>query len=116
MDKRPFYDSQIHANDIHYVNGVFHQYWSVNYWGKDQHVVHIGHATAPDVLGPYKEPVKDTWLDNRIDPHLFVDDDGKPYLYMVKFTDGNTIWTRPMKDPWTFSGDPIYLFASLPKT
>lgn len=109
-------DSQIHANDINYVNGIFHQYWSVNYWGKDQHVVHIGHATAPNVLGPYKEPVKETWLTNRIDPHLFIDDDGKPYLYMVKFTDGNTIWGRPMEDPWTFAGEPQYLFASLPNT
>lgn len=109
-------DDQIHANDINYVNGIFHQYWSVNYWGKDKHVVHIGHATSPNILGPYKEPVKDTWLANRIDPHLFVDDDRKPYLYMVKFTDGNTIWGRPMKDPWTFSGEPRYLFASLPRT
>jgi GH43 family beta-xylosidase len=109
-------DSQIHANDINYVNGIFHLYWSVNYWGRDKHVVHIAHATSPDVLGPYKEPVKNTWLANRIDPHLFVDDDRKPYLYMVKFTDGNTIWGRPMKDPWTFSGEPHYLFASLPRT
>lgn len=109
-------DSQIHANDISYINGVFHQYWSVNYWGKDKHVVHIGHATSPNILGPYKEPVKDTWLANRIDPHLFMDDDRKLYLYMVKFTDGNTIWMRPMKDPWTFSGEPRYVFASLPNT
>ncbi|HYH56264.1 MAG TPA: family 43 glycosylhydrolase, partial [Anseongella sp.] len=67
-------------------------------------------------LGPYREPVKDTWLDNRIDPQLFQDEDGKLYLYMVKFTDGNTVWVRPMKDPATFSGDPRYLFASLPGT
>ncbi|WP_158640499.1 family 43 glycosylhydrolase [Anseongella ginsenosidimutans] len=109
-------DSQIHASDIHYLNGVFHHYWSVNYWGKDHHVVHIGHAVSPDVLGPYKEPVKETWLANRIDPHLFRDKDGKLYLYMVKFTDGNTIWARPMKDPASFSGAPRYLFASLPGT
>lgn len=109
-------DSQIHANDINYINGIFHQYWSVNYWGKDQHVVHIGHATSPVVLGPYQEPVKATWLDNRIDPKLFIDDDGKCYLYMVKFTDGNAIWARPMKDPWTFSGPPVSLFSSLPNT
>ena len=109
-------DSQIHANDINYLNGVFHQYWSVNYWGKDRNAIHIGHATSPHILGPYKEPVTDTWLDNRIDPELFVDDDGKLYLYMVKFTDGNTIWVRPMKDPGTFSGEPVYLFSSLPGT
>jgi hypothetical protein len=51
-------------------------------------------------------------LDNRIDPHLFIDDDGRLYLYMVRFTDGNTIWVRPMLDPATFAGDPRYVFAS----
>src|SRR5690606_5560823 len=110
------HDSQIHASDIHYLNGVFHHYWSVNYWGKDRHVVHIGHATARHVLGPYREPVKETWLDNRIDPHLFRDLDGKLYLYLVKFTDGNAIWVRPMKDPGTFSDEPRFLFSSLPGT
>jgi beta-xylosidase len=109
-------DSQIHANDINYLNGVFHQYWSVNYWGKDQHVVHIGHATSSHALGPYKEPTPESWLTNRIDPELFVDDDGKCYFYWVKFTDGNTIWSSTMKDPWTLSGEPRYLFASLPNT
>jgi beta-xylosidase len=109
-------DSQIHANDINYINGTFHMFWSVNYWGKDKNSVHIGHAASTKVLGPYKEPVKDTWLDNRIDPELFVDDDGKMFLYMVKFTDGNTIWVQPMKDPATPEGAPRYLFASLPNT
>ena len=109
-------DRQIHASDIHYINGLFHHYWSVNHWGEDQHVVHIGHATSPQVLGPYQEPVKSTWLDNRIDPHLFVDNDGQLYMYMVKFTDGNTIWVRPMHDPGTFSGDPRYVFSSWPNT
>lgn len=109
-------DNQIHANDIHYINGVFHMYWSVNYWGKDRNVIHIGHATSPNILGPYKEPVTATWLTNRIDPELFIDDDGKLYLYMVKFTDGNTIWVRPMHDPGTFSGEPKYVFSSLPGT
>ena len=28
-------DDQIHANDMFYLNGDFHLYWSVNYWGKD---------------------------------------------------------------------------------
>ena len=109
-------DEQIHACDINYINGQFHLYWSVNYWGREKNIVHIGHAVSPNVLGPYTEPVKETWLDNRIDPKLFVDDDGKAYMYEVRFTDGNTIWARPMKDPQTFSGEPVYLFASLPNT
>jgi len=111
-----FGNDQIHANDMKYINGTFHFYWSVNYWGKDKHAVHIAHATSEKVLGPYHEPVKDTWVDNRIDPHLFRDDDGKLYMYMVKFTDGNTIWARPMKNPYTFEGQPVYQFASLPET
>ena len=107
-------DDQIHANDMHYINGTFHLYWSVNYWSRERNVIHIAHAISDNPLGPYDEPVKDTWLDNRIDAHLFINDDGKLYFYMVKFTDGNTIWARPMKDPYTFEGDPKYIFASQP--
>jgi GH43 family beta-xylosidase len=107
-------NEQIHANDMHYINGVFHLYWSVNHWGEERNVVHIVHAEAANPLGPYHEPVKDRWLDNRIDPHLFIDDNGQMYLYMVKFTDGNTIWARPMKNPATFEGEPKYIFASQP--
>lgn len=109
-------NEQIHADDISYINGVFHLLWSVNYWGKNKHVVHIGHAVSNNILGPYTEPIKAAPLENRIDPKLFIDDDRKCYLYMVKFTDGNTIWMRPMKDPYTFSGEPKYVFSSLPGT
>ncbi|GHT28924.1 hypothetical protein AGMMS49574_04250 [Bacteroidia bacterium] len=105
-------NEQIHANDMHYINGIFHLYWSVNHWGRERNIVHIVHAEATNPLGPYTEPVKERWLDNRIDPHLFIDDDGKMYLYMVKFTDGNTIWARPMHDPRTFEGNAKYMFAS----
>lgn len=109
-------NDQIHANDMIYHNGEFHLYWSVNHWGQDKHIVHIGHATSNHVLGPYIEPIKDTWLDSRIDPQVFKDDDGKFYMYMVRFSDGNTIWARPMRDPYSFSGKPVYQFASLPHT
>jgi GH43 family beta-xylosidase len=107
-------NEQIHANDLHYLNGVFHLYWSVNYWGKERNVVHIAHAVADSPLGPYHEPDKSQWLDNRIDAHLFTDDDGKHYFYMVKFTDGNAIWVRPMKNPSTFDGEAQHIFASQP--
>lgn len=29
-------NDQIHANDMFYLNGDFHLYWSVNYWGEGQ--------------------------------------------------------------------------------
>ncbi|WP_373830059.1 family 43 glycosylhydrolase, partial [Bacteroides heparinolyticus] len=109
-------NDQIHANDIRYLNGDFHLYWSVNYWGKDKHVVHIAHAQSKEPLGPYVEPNKKTWMDNRIDPMVFKDDDGQLYMYMVRFTDGNTIWGRKMKNPAEFDGEPVCQFASLPDT
>ena len=109
-------DDQIHANDMFYLNGDFHLYWSVNYWGKDKHAVHIVHAQSKDVLGPYAEPDKKTWMDSRIDPMVFRDDDGQLYMYMVRFTDGNTIWGRKMKNPAEFAGEPVCQFASLPDT
>lgn len=109
-------NDQIHANHMLYDNGTFHLYWSVNYWGKDKHAVHIVHAQSDSILGPYIEPVKATWMDNRIDPYIFKDDDGRLYMYMVRFTDGNTIWGRKMKNPSEFSGEPVFLFSSLPDT
>lgn len=109
-------NNQIHANDMVYLNGMFHLYWSVNYWGKDRHAVHMVHAQSPHALGPYAEPDRKTWLDNRIDPKLFQDDDGTLYMYNVRFTEGNTIWARKMKNPAQFAGDPVCQFAALPGT
>jgi GH43 family beta-xylosidase len=113
---KPFGDNQIHAADIHYWNGKFHFYWSVNFWGAKNMTVHVGHAVADNILGPYVEPVKKTWFDSRIDANLFINTDSTFYFYTVKFTDGNTIWGQPMSDPWTFKGQPKYLFNSLPET
>ncbi|MDO5035559.1 MAG: family 43 glycosylhydrolase [Porphyromonas sp.] len=107
-------NDQIHSNDMTYHNGLFHLYWSVNYWGTDRHVVHIAHAVSESPTGPYYEPAKRHWLESRIDPKLFRDDDGQLYMYYVKFTYGNCIWVRPMSDPATFSGDSHLLIASLP--
>jgi GH43 family beta-xylosidase len=109
-------DNQIHAADIHYWNGKFHFYWSVNYWGVKDMVVHIGHAVSDNILGPYSEPVKKNWFADRIDAELFIDDDSTFYFYTVKFTDGNTIWGQPMKDPWNLKGEPELLYTSLPGT
>lgn len=109
-------NNQIHANDMVYLNGEFHLYWSVNHWGEDRHAVHVAHAVSKNVLGPYVEPEKSTWMDNRIDPKVFRDDNGDLYMYMVRFTDGNTIWCRKMKSPAEFDGDPVCMFSSQPGT
>ncbi len=109
-------NNQIHANDMSYSDGMFHLLFSANYWGKDKHIVHITHAVSPSITGPYREVRDDQWFENRIDPMVFRDDDGRLYLYMVKFTDGNTIWGRPMNQDFTFCGDAVQQFSSQPGT
>jgi Predicted beta-xylosidase len=113
---KPFGDNQIHAADIHYWNGKFHFYWSVNYWGTKDVIVHVGHAVADNILGPYVEPDKKTWFDSRIDANMFINSDSSFYFYTVKFTDGNTVWGQKMTAPWTLKDQPKYLFNSLPDT
>ena len=107
-------NNQVHGDDIFYSNGLFHLLFSVNYWGNDRHIVHITHATSPTVTGPYCEVRNNQWFENRIDPQVFCDEDGSLYLYMVKFTDGNTIWARPMNRDFSFRGDAVEQFSSLP--
>lgn len=109
-------NNQVHADDITYSNGLFHLLFSVNYWGADRHIVHITHATSPTITGPFREVRNDQWFENRIDPHVFRDDDGHLYLYMVKFTDGNTIWSRQLNQDFSFQGDAIQQFSSQPGT
>lgn len=109
-------NNQIHANDMSYSGGMFHLLFSANYWGKDKHIVHITHAVSPSITGPYREVRDDQWFENRIDPMVFRDDDGRLYLYMVKFTDGNTIWGRPLNQDFTFCGDAVQQFSSQPGT
>lgn len=109
-------NNQIHANDFTFQNGVFHLLFSVNYWGDDKHIVHITHATSSSPEGPYLEGRKDQWFDNRIDPNMFVDDDGRAYLYNVKFTEGNTIWGRPLDLSNNKLSTPVWQFSSQPGT
>ncbi len=109
-------NNQVHSDDIVYSGGLFHLLYSANYWGKDRHIVHIIHATSPNIEGPFYEDRDDQWFENRIDPQVFRDEDGRHYLYMVKFTDGNTIWARPMNDDFSFSGDAVQQFSSQPGT
>ncbi|MBO4642643.1 MAG: family 43 glycosylhydrolase [Bacteroidaceae bacterium] len=109
-------NNQVHADDIIYSGGLFHLLFSVNFWGSDRHIVHITHATSPSIEGPFQEVREDQWYENRIDPHVFQDEDGRLYLYMVKFTDGNTIWGRELNQDFSFASDAVQQFSSQPGT
>lgn len=63
---------------------------------------HICVATADKPQGPFRQAVKrPIWEEKSIDTSLFIDDDGTPYLYFVRFTDGNVIWVAQMNDDLT---------------
>jgi len=60
---------------------------------------HIGVATSDSPLGPFTQDVKEPmWTDqNAIDNSLFIDEDGTPYLYFVRFTDGSVVWVAELE-------------------
>lgn len=63
---------------------------------------HICVATADAPQGPFRQEVKQpVWDEKSIDSSLFIDDDGTPYIYFVRFTDGNVIWVAQMNDDLT---------------
>lgn len=82
------------APEVYYINGQFYMYYSAE--------EHIAVATANSPLGPFKQTAdmqKPFHQDiNEIDTHLFIDDNGKKYLYFVRFTAGNEIWVAELND------------------
>ena len=59
---------------------------------------HICVATADSPLGPFKQEVREPIrAEKGIDTSVFFDDDGKAYLYFVRFTDGNVIWCAELE-------------------
>ena len=60
---------------------------------------HLGVAVADSPAGPFVK-TSDRFLLEReaIDSHVFFDDDGKIYLYLVHFDNGNHIWVYELND------------------
>ncbi len=60
---------------------------------------HICVATSDSPYGPFvqdeKKPIRE---EKSIDTSVFFDDDGKAYLYFVRFTDGNVIWVAELNE------------------
>ena len=58
---------------------------------------HIMYAESDSPIGPFKQRVQRPYLDERgIDSHIFRDDDGKAYMFWVRFLKGNVICVAPM--------------------
>lgn len=85
------------APEVYYVKSknLFYMFYSV-----DEHIC-VATSTSPE--GPFIQSVKTPIVadEKGIDTSFFIDDDGIPYLYYVRFTDGNVIWVAEMNDDLT---------------
>lgn len=89
-------DKGFWAPQVFEFGGTFYMAYTAN--------EHIAIATSDSPLGPFTQaeirdleaPVK------QIDPYVFIDDDGKKYLYHVRLTEGNRLFVAELKDD--FSG------------
>lgn len=61
---------------------------------------HIAIAESNSPEGPFKQTIKDSLGASvkQIDPFVFIDEDGKKYLYHVRLINGNRIFVAEMKD------------------
>ena len=80
------------APEVIYHDGKFIMYYTVQ--------ERLAIAVSDSPLGPFKQKEqKPLHLETpEIDPHVFIDDNGKAYFYFVRFTNGNEIWCAEMND------------------
>jgi len=80
------------APEVYEVDGVFYMYYSAD--------EHICVATSDNPLGPFRQGEKKPMIEGEkcIDNSLFIDDDGKPYLFFDRFNDGLNIWVAELED------------------
>ncbi len=83
-------DRKFWAPEVYYVKGKFYMYYSAD--------EHICVATSDSPLGPFKQSVQKPMIEGEkcIDNSLFIDDNEKPYLFFVRFNDGNNIWVAEL--------------------
>ena len=80
------------APEVYHVNGKFYMYYSAD--------EHICVATSNSPLGPFTQEVQKPMIEGEkcIDNSLFIDDDGKPYLFFDRFNDGLNIWVAELEE------------------
>ncbi|NBC71858.1 family 43 glycosylhydrolase [Paenibacillus sacheonensis] len=81
-------DGGIWALDIHRFNDQYYLYYSISEWGDAN--PGIGIAVSDSPAGPFEDKGKlldsfDSGVRNSIDPMMFVDEDGTPYLFWGSF-------------------------------
>lgn len=92
-----FGNAKFWAPQVFQYNNKFYMAYTAN--------EHIAIATSDSPLGPFRQTVKSSLIEGekRIDPYVFIDEDGKKYLYHVVVANGgNRIFVAQLKDD--FSG------------
>ncbi len=92
LNKKDSYaDKWFWAPEVYFRNNKFIMYYSAD--------EHICAATSNSPEGPFIQEEKKPILSSKaIDHHLFIDDDGTPYIFFVQFTNGNEIWVAELED------------------
>jgi len=80
------------APEVYSVNGKFFMYYSAD--------EHICVATSNSPLGPFRQETQKPMIEGEkcIDNSLFIDDDGRPYLFFDRFNDGLNIWVAELQE------------------
>lgn len=94
LDKKDSWGDQwFWAPEVYYIKekNKFFMYYTAN--------EHICVATADSPLGPFVQSEKKPIIESEksIDNSLFIDADGKPYLYFVRFNDGSSVWVAELE-------------------
>lgn len=80
------------APEVYYAKGKFYMYYSAD--------EHICAATSDSPLGPFRQEVRKPMIEDEkcIDNSLFIDGNGKPYMFFDRFNDGLNIWSAELED------------------
>lgn len=79
------------APEVYAVNGKFYMYYSAD--------EHICVATSNSPLGPFRQEIQKPMIADEkcIDNSMFMDTDGKPYLFFDRFNDGLNVWVAELE-------------------
>lgn len=91
LDKADSYgESRFWAPEVYRIGDTYYMYYSAE--------EHICVAESQSPLGPFVQQQQRPMLDEPgIDNTLFVDRDGTPYLFWVRFRNGNEIWMAELE-------------------